>query len=155
MIITTHFEDPIGTVLQTRSFQQGQSLRVVSHAIGLLGLGEPGLPISVSIESPSQAFPPLYQAGRTGIGGGAAFDFVLPFVDAKANVVVTVTFSGSDIATIPISIGNAYPDPLPAPPPGLGDTLDNALKFLAIGGVIIALIWALQKSGVLSGKSKK
>jgi hypothetical protein len=77
-------------------------------------------------------------------------------VDSKANVVVTATSGlGIDIVTIPIAIGNVYPDPLPSPPPGLGDTLDTLLKFVAIGGVIIALVWALQKSGVLSGKSKK
>lgn len=110
---TVIFENPPDTVLNTRQFQPGQNLRIGGHVTGLLGLGEPFQQITLDI-------PELSISGQTNtdILGDYWFDITLPNVTKKATITITATFSvsGQDVVTVPISLGNLSPDPLPSPP---------------------------------------
>ena len=113
-MITVSLESPPGNKLQTRSFAPGQSLRIGAHFTGWM-LPDPFTPIRIEVTG--QNMPPVYEEVRANLLGDAWADVVLPDLPGKADIVVaaTVNIFGPDRVVIPISIGDAIPDPVPTP----------------------------------------
>jgi hypothetical protein len=142
--VKVYFQLPDGTDLATRQFDPGQALRILVQVRGVLGLPEPWLKITLDIHATSGTFAPIYDEGSTSILGNYAFYISLPNTTAQADCIVTVypvVGSGLQVIT-PIGIGEG-PPPLPKPP---ATTLETVLKWVAIGGGVIAVAWMASKA---------
>ena len=147
--ISTVFENPPGNVLNTRTFNPGQNLRIGAHVITSQYLPNPFASITFEVLGISS---PIYVETRTNWLGDAWVDIVLPYETTKAYVRITAYFIGGSpaIETIPIAIGNVSPDPLPPTEEGdvftpikpFGDTL----KWVVIGAGVIALVYIFSKA---------
>ena len=151
MAITVDFESPIGTPTSTRQFQPGAELRIGGHVTGILGLGEPFLPITIDIEPENEEFSPLFDQVYTNLIGYYHSDLILPNVTARANLIVTAQFpieTGPEQVTIPISIGDIAPNPLPK------STLKTILIWAGIAAVVGIGVYALSKTQIIRLSSK-
>jgi len=154
--ISVVIESPPGQLVTSYQFEPGAIIRVAADMPNaFINLTH----VDVLIRAKNGEFVDMHRSGQvSNFTGYIAFDFQLPDVIAKAQVIVsaTYTFGGTDVVIIEIGIGTVpTPSPIPKPSPDLLEQLSTILKYVAIGGGVIALVWALQKSGVLSGKSKK
>jgi hypothetical protein len=118
--------------LTTRQFNQGQEIVIKCHETSSLGIPSWNQETYLSIQGGS--FPPIYQTALTNFWGDCEFHIVLPVVNSKATLLVTDHGDGIQIGadenyTLPISIGNVSPDPVPTP--------SNILTYVLIGAAAL------------------
>ncbi|MHB8084323.1 MAG: hypothetical protein ACYDHZ_00660 [Dehalococcoidia bacterium] len=142
MSTTVQFESPPGTYVATRSFQQGQSIRIGGKVVGIAGLGESFSAVSLDISGdPITEFSPIYDNTYADALGDYWFDIVLPSVDARATVTIVAepTIGGTDVITVPIAIGNATPAPLPEPAASTDVVKWALIGLFTLGAVYVVL----------------
>ena len=137
-------ESPIGTVVNSRSFDKGQSVRIGGKVTSSLSFPVQGSNVTIQIYGPT--FAPLYYTDTSNFLGDFWVDTNLPFVDSKATIEVVAPFpvGSPDQVIIPIAIGNAQPDPLPLPDDGWTGLINKLL----IGGLIIAIVYIIANKKV-------
>ena len=110
-----YWENPPGTRLTSLQFDPGQPMHLSVQVRGIVGAPEPGLHVTVDIfRTSGEAFSPIFLSGTTNLLGNVDWDFIIPSVIARAQVIVsTYPVIGSvQEDKVNIGIGEA-----PAPQP--------------------------------------
>jgi hypothetical protein len=128
-MLVVKFENPPGTVLNTRRFTPGQNLRVGAQVTTPLGGPAPG--VATTFELYDTSFEPYYTGTTTDFFGNAWVDWILPGVTSRATIRVvaqSIIPGTNEVVEIPVGIGT---NPLPIP----GEINTTALWI--IGGAVL------------------
>jgi len=143
--VSFHLEKPPGKRISRTKFKKGEKIRVAGTVTGLVGGGEPGIPVTLVV---SDSFPALRKEQRTSYIpwrlGDFYFDITLPKVASKATIKAMSANFGSKAMKIAIGEGKPAPQPEPKQPEG-GWDIPKLLKWGVIGFVAINVIRYLPK----------
>lgn len=145
MGISVEFQSPPGTILATRQFNPGDSIRIAGKVTTSLGLPNSFQPVRLEVVD---SFTPLFVESRTNVAGNYWFDVILPDVVSAANVIVTAWFpvGSPEQVVVPIGIGTTPPE-LPAPQPSF---LDSLMPLIMLG----VMVMLVGKVGTMFGGKK-
>lgn len=144
MAITVNFRTHEG-IVTSRQFRSGDRVSIYGKATSLIGAPDLiGTRVRLSIDEIA-----YYQDTRTNLFGDYAGFVQFPSTPGRGTLNVTVYRPlGTETVSVPVSWGEARPEPLDIPPSetGIGETISGALstvKFVAIAAIVLAGVYFL------------
>jgi len=149
MSIEVKFENQDGQPLATRQFLQGQSLRVGGHIFGTL---LPGGFVPVTLDLTFEDGSTIFDSTHANVLGDFWFDIIMPYLNTRGTLRLIAQFlTTSETVTMPISVGDVLPDPLPDPP---ASPLDKVLAILPWAAFALGIMYVWPKANTTKRKTK-
>jgi hypothetical protein len=119
-----------------RKFNPGEGVSIYGKATGVLGLGEFGTHVRLQVNKGNTTV--YFKETYTNLWGDYDFYYVMPLNDMRLDFILIASYSvaGQDDVTVPVSVGNLTPAPLPRPQ-GEGLPWWVLPAVLVVGGVYL------------------